>query len=87
MSTCVAGRADRGLRQAVRLVDGVAKVAQLDERAAAGLHVVQQRVLQLDVAVADAHLVAVVQRQHHLLEEPARMVLAQARPAQRGAGP
>ena len=58
------------------VVDGVAKVAELDERVAVGPGAVQQRVLQLYVAVADAHLVAVVQRQYDLLvEEPAVLLL------------
>ena len=38
----------------------------------------QQCVLQLDVPIGDVHLVAVVQREDELLEEPAGLVLIQA---------
>ena len=47
--TCVTRRADGGLGQAVRLVDGVAKVAQLYERVPALLGAVEQGVLKFYV--------------------------------------
>ena len=76
--TCVAGRANCSFWHALGLVDGVAEVAQLDHGRLVG---VEQRVLQLDVAVGDAHLVAVVQGQDDLLVEPAAAVLGKAQAA------
>jgi hypothetical protein len=51
------------------------KVADLHERPR---RAVQKRILQLDVPVDHAHAVAVVQPHDQLLEEPPRLVLAEA---------
>lgn len=77
MPTCVPRCADSSLWQAVRLIDGVPKVTELDERIAPRFCAVQQSVLKLDVPVGDAHFVAVVQRQDDLLIEEAAMLLLQ----------
>ena len=55
--TCVAGRADFGLGQALLIALAVAKVSDLHQRLGAA---VQQCVLQFDVPICHTHLVAVV---------------------------
>lgn len=62
----------------MRLIDRVAKVTQLDQGVAPRLCAVQQGILQLDVSVRNAHLVAVVQRKYDLLIEEAAVLLFQA---------
>jgi hypothetical protein len=77
MPTCVTRCANSSLWQAVRLIDGVAEVTELDERVPPRLCAVQQSVLQFDVPVGDGHFVAVVERQDDLLIEEAAMLLSQ----------
>ena len=69
-------RSDQGRRNGV-LDDvlGVSEVADLDQGPRL---VVQQRVLELDVAVGDAHPVAVVEPDDQLLEEPPGQLLGDA---------
>ena len=62
------------LGQRVLLVLAVPKVADLQERPRPA---VQQRVLELDVPVHDAHAVTVVKADDQLLEEPARVGLVE----------
>ena len=65
--TSVAGTAHSALGNAVCSALGQAKVADLDQTR---LAIVQQRVLQLDVAIDDPGLVAVIDANDQLLEEP-----------------